>query len=67
MTDAEKMLQLMAEMGRETKIQMKKQANDAATALRMLYESYIDAGFSEEQALELIKTIVAGVFGGGQV
>jgi hypothetical protein len=37
----------------------------AATQIHELYQSYVDAGFTEQQALELIKAILVAGVGGG--
>lgn len=58
MTDAEKMLELMTMMGAAAKGEAKTQFDTAAVMTKMMYDSYIDAGFSSKMALELTKTLL---------
>lgn len=37
----------------------------AAVQQHELYRSWVDAGFTEDQALDLLKTIIAAGIGGG--
>lgn len=58
MTDAEKMLEMMTMMGAAVKGEAKTQFNTAAEMTKMMYDSYVDAGFSSKMALELTKTML---------
>lgn len=59
MTDAEKMLQTMIMLAEENKENQQNQYNESAIQLRMLYDSYTNAGFSPKMAFELVKTVLS--------
>ena len=52
------MLQMMAALGMAAKEETKTQLNSAAEMTRMMYESYVHAGFSPKDALDLTKTML---------
>ena len=58
MTDAEKMLETMMMMGKAASEEQQTQLDMAAKSLRMMYDSYIKAGFSPKMAFELVKEIL---------
>ena len=66
MTDAEKMLETMMMMGKAASEEQQNQLDTAAKSLRMMYDSYVNAGFGHKIALELTKEVlrscVIGVF-----
>lgn len=64
MTDAEKMLQTMMMLAEENKENQQNQYNESARQLRMLYDSYISAGFSNKMAFELVKTFLSATIQG---
>lgn len=58
MTDAEKMLETMMMMGKAASEEQQNQLNTAAVSIKMFYDSYVNAGFSKAQAMELIKEML---------
>ncbi len=58
MTDAEKMLEMMGMIGAEASQQTQIQLDTAAKMMRMTYDSYIKAGFTKAQAMELVKEML---------
>lgn len=65
MTDAEKMLETMMMMGKAASGEQQTQLDTAAKSLRMMYDSYIHAGFSPKMAFELTKEILHSCIVGG--
>lgn len=59
MTDAEKMLQTIMMVAQENKESQQEQYNESARQFRMLYDSYVNAGFSHKMAFELVKTFLS--------
>lgn len=57
MTDAEKLLQMMEMLSDEAKQKQREDFDRMAQMTRMIYDSYIKAGFSPKMAFELTKTI----------
>ncbi len=64
MTDAEKMLQTMMMLAEENRENQQAELNKAANLLKMMYDSYIQAGFSYKMAFELVKTILSAILQG---
>lgn len=64
MTDAEKMLQTMMMLAQENKENQQAQYDECARQLRMLYDSYVNAGFSYKMAFELVKTFLSATIQG---
>ena len=62
MTDAEKMLEMMGMIGAEASQQTQIQLDTAAKMMRMTYNSYVKAGFTKAQAMELVKEMLRAVF-----
>lgn len=65
MTDAEKMLEMMKAMGEQASQQTQTQLDIAAKSLRMMYDSYVNAGFGHKIALELTKEVLRSCILGG--
>jgi hypothetical protein len=64
MTDAEKLLQTMMMLAQENKENQQAELNKAANHLKMMYDAYIQAGFSYKMAFELTKTMLASIVTG---
>lgn len=56
MTEQEKMLDFLQNMTQAAKENRQKQMNEAAKGLHDMYTSYLKAGFTPKQAMELLKT-----------
>ena len=60
MTDVEKTLEMLNGMAEIAKADRLNQLRESAVIQKDLYDSYIDAGFSVSEALELTKAFVVG-------
>ena len=58
MNDAEKMMETMLFMGKAVSEEQQTQLNTAAQALKQFHDSYINAGFTKAQAMELTKELL---------
>lgn len=56
MTEQEEMLNFLQNMTQAAKENRQKQADEAAKCLHDMYTSYLQAGFTPKQAMELLKT-----------
>ena len=65
MTDAEKMLETMMMMGKAVSEEQQKQIDMAAETTKMFYDSYVNAGFTKAQAMELIKEMLRAIITSG--
>ena len=61
-TDAEKMLETMMFMGKAASKEQQNQLNLAAQSIKQFYDSYVNAGFSNAQAMELTKELLRNAF-----
>lgn len=51
-------------LAEENKENQQNQYNESARQLRMLYDSYVNAGFSYKMAFELVKTFLSATIQG---
>ena len=58
MTDVEKTLEMLNSMAEMAKADRLNQLREGAVVQKELYDSYVDAGFSVSEALELTKAFV---------
>jgi len=58
MTDAEKFLQMMINLGKEQKENQQAELNKVGEMSKMTYNAHINAGFTPKQALEMTKAII---------
>jgi len=58
MTDAEKFLQLMINLGKEQKENQQAELNKMGEMSKMMYDAYVLAGFTPKQAMEMTKAII---------
>lgn len=58
MTDAEKMLETMIMMGKAASKNQQTELDMAAQSTKMLYDSYVKAGFTRKDALDLVKELL---------
>lgn len=58
MTDVEKTLEMLNSMAEVAKADRLNQLRESAVMQKELYDSYVDAGFSISEALELTKAFV---------
>ena len=58
MTDAEKMMETMLFMGKAASEESQIQLKTAAQTMKQFYDSYVNAGFSKAQAMELTKELL---------
>ena len=65
MTDVKKMLETMMMMGKAASEEQQAQLDTAAKSLRMMYDSYVNAGFSHKMAFELTKEVLRSCILGG--
>lgn len=59
------MLEMMKAMGEQASQQTQTQLDIAAKSLRMMYDSYVNAGFGHKIALELTKEVLRSCILGG--
>lgn len=65
MTDAEKMLEMMATLGMAAKEETKTQCDSLANMMKIQYDSFVKVGFSPKMAFDMVKTILASAMQAG--
>lgn len=60
MTDVEKTLEMLNGMAEKAKADRLNQLRESAVMQKEVYDSYVNAGFSVSEALELTKAFVMG-------
>ena len=59
MTDVEKTLEMLSQLAEVEKNKRQIQLRQSSVLIKELYDSYIEAGFGVNEALELTKTMLA--------
>lgn len=59
MTDVEKTLEMLNQLAEVEKHKRHIQLSQSSMMMKEMYDSYVDAGFSAQEALELTKTMLA--------